>query len=80
MAASTETIVQRVLSEDVLTIAQARTEIQAIAGSKPDRATLTRWILKGCGGVKLDSVRIGRQWVTSKQSVNRFIVARSQHV
>ncbi len=71
--ASVEEKVRRVLTEDVLTIPQAQAELQAIAGHRPDRATISRWILKG----RLDAVRIGRQWLTSKQAITRFIVERS---
>jgi hypothetical protein len=69
--------VQRVLSEDVLTLRQAALEIQAATGLKPDKSSLTRWILRGIGGSKLEAVRIGRQWVTSSQAINRFISDRS---
>jgi hypothetical protein len=75
---NTEDIVRRVLSEDVLTIAQARVEIQNITGQRPDKATLTRWILRGVSGVKLDAAKIGPNWITSTQALNRFIVARTE--
>jgi hypothetical protein len=69
--------VQRVLSENVITLREAAIEIQAATGIKPDKSSLTRWILRGVGGCKLDAVRIGRQWVTSSQSITRFIAERS---
>lgn len=71
-------VVARVLSEDVLTLAQARNELRQITGKRPDKATMTRWVHRGVGGVKLDSVRIGVQLLTSRQALHRFIVARTQ--
>jgi len=76
----TSEAVSRVLTEDVLTIAQARTELSQIAGSRPDKATICRWIHRGVGGVKLDAIRLGRQILTSKQALTRFIEARSKGI
>ena len=69
--------VAKVLSEDVLTLRQAAVELSAISGKRPDKSTIFRWISRGCGGVKLDGVRVGRDWLTSRQAITRFIVARS---
>ncbi|MCU0711973.1 MAG: DUF1580 domain-containing protein, partial [Pirellula sp.] len=65
---NTEDIVRRVLSEDVLTIAQARTELAQLVGKRPDKATICRWIMRGVAGVKLEAVKIGPNWVTSMQA------------
>lgn len=67
--------VRTILSESVLTIAQARVELQKVLGKRPDRATIHRWILRGVGGCKLEAVRIGPAWVTSAEAINRFIIA-----
>lgn len=71
--------VRRVLSEDVLTLAEARAEIARVTGRRirPDKATVFRWIKRGVGGAKLDAVRIGMQWLTSKQAITRFVAART---
>lgn len=74
---SPEEKVSQVLSEDVLTISQARIELSAVTGRRPDKATLTRWIHRGVGGVRLDAVRIGAQIITSRQAITRFIQART---
>ena len=72
-------IVERILSEDVLSLAQARAEIFEATGHRPDKATLCRWIHKGCGGVKLEAIRLGSQSLfTSVQAINRFIIARTE--
>ena len=71
-------VVSRILSEDVLSLAQARTELANITGDRPDKATLTRWIHRGVGGVKLEAIRLGgRHIYTSTQALNRFIIART---
>jgi len=76
-ATDAEPVLGRVLTEDVLTLAQARAEIHQITGRRPDKATVARWIHKGVGGIRLDAVRIGSQLLTSRQSLNRFIAART---
>lgn len=71
-------VVSRVLSENVLSLAQARTELANITGQRPDKATLTRWIHRGVGGVKLEAIRLGgRDIFTSTESLTRFIEART---
>lgn len=73
----TESAVHRVLTEDVLTLKEARTELFRATGRRPDKATLTRWIHRGVGGVRLDAVRMGYQLLTSRQALTRFIEART---
>lgn len=73
----TKTKTQRVLSEDVITLQDARRELEGILGRRPDKTTLYRWCLRGVGGVRLEHVRLGNRILTSKQSITRFIEARS---
>ena len=77
-ASQAESVVSRVLTEDILTLAQARSELFHLTGRRPDKATMTRWIHRGVGGVKLDAVRIGCQLLTSRQGITRFIEARTE--
>ena len=70
-------LVTRVLSEDVLSIPQAQTELKNVLGTRHDRSVLIRWIQRGVGGIKLDGIRLGRQWFTSTQAITRFIAART---
>ena len=44
---------------------------------RPHASTIWRWSLRGIGGVKLETAKIGSQIVTSKQAVTRFIAATS---
>jgi len=73
----TEQVVARVLTEDALSLSEARSEIQHITGRRVDKGTLARWIHKGAGGIRLDAVRVGSQLLTSKQALHRFVTART---
>lgn len=72
-----ESPVSRVLTEDVISLPQARKELFKILGKRPDKATITRWIHRGVGGIKLDCIVLGRNYYTSKQALTRFIEART---
>lgn len=81
MSASIETIqaaVARILTEDPITLQQARTELFRATGRRPDKTTIYRWCLKGVAGVKLEHIRLGDRILTSRQAITRFIMARSQ--
>jgi len=75
--ANVQDVVSRVLSETVVTISQARAEIGNISGDRPDKSTMIRWITRGASGVRLDGCKLSRDWVTSTEALNRFIVART---
>lgn len=78
MSAATETTVSRILTEDVLTLQDARREIASVTGQRPDKTTLYRWCLRGVGGIKLEHIRLGDRILTSRQALTRFIESRSQ--
>jgi hypothetical protein len=49
-------------------------------GARPQLSTLIRWALDGVRGpdgrlVRLEAVRLGRKWVTSRQALQRFVAA-----
>ena len=73
-----ETRVSRVLSENVLTMAQAQRELSMVMKKRLDKSTLIRWIHRGVGGTRLDGVRIGNQIVTSTEAIHRFIMERNE--
>jgi hypothetical protein len=77
MSASTETVVSKILTEDVRTLAEARTELFRATGRRPDKTTMYRWCLRGVAGTKLEHVRLGNVILTSSQAITRFIEARS---
>ena len=71
-------VASTILTERTLTIAQAREEIHAVTGLRPEKSTIYRWIKRGVGGVRLGHVRIGNATLTSAEAINRFIVSRTE--
>lgn len=67
----------RILTEDVLTFAEAGREFVPVFGKPVDRTTLYRWSFKGINGAKLEHCKIGGRLITSRQAINRFIEARN---
>ena len=76
-ASVAESAVYKVLAEEVVTLREARNELFRVTGRRPDKTTIYRWALRGVGGTKLETVRIGNRLLTSKQALTRFIAARS---
>ena len=76
-ASVAESAVSQILTEDVCTLREARTELFRATGRRPDKATLYRWATRGVGGVKLETIRLGDRFLTSRQALTRFIAARS---
>jgi hypothetical protein len=71
-----------ILTETRLSLTQAARLLPGTRGSEhPDPATLNRWILRGVrnprGGarIKLEAVRLGSAWWTSREAVDRFVAA-----
>ncbi len=52
--------------------------IEAASGQRVSPPTATRWAIKGCGGVILQSVLLGKKRLSTVEWVNEFIAARSQ--
>ncbi|XZE18826.1 DUF1580 domain-containing protein [Pirellulaceae bacterium SH449] len=73
-----EQSVMNVLSESVVTLKQAQDLLSQATGLRPDKATLCRWIMRGRQGVCLEGVKLGRQWITSTEALNRFLVATTE--
>lgn len=71
------TMTQRVLSEDPISLDQARNELTPILGKRIDKTTLYRWCLRGVAGVRLDHARCGNQILVSMPALTRFIEART---
>lgn len=69
----TQTKVARVLSEDILSITEARESISRVFKKRPDKSTVIRWITSG----KLDGVRLGRAYYTSSQAITRMVQAHT---
>jgi hypothetical protein len=68
---------KRLLSETVLNLSAAARSLPGRDGKKVHAATLTRWALAGVVGasgerVRLEAVRIGGRWITSREALERF--------
>ena len=68
---SKDAAAMQLLTEDLLSMKQAREEIP----TRPDISTLQRWRLRGVRGVKLETVKIGGFTLTSRQAIHRFLAA-----
>lgn len=71
-------VVGRILTEDVVSLTEARKEIQTATGHHIDKATLYRWCKYGVGGTELEHIVLGKRIYTSRQAITRFIAARSK--
>jgi len=62
-------------TEKLITLPQAAAYLNELlpAGTEPvSNATVYRWASHGCRGRKLESVRIGKRTLTSREAVCRF--------
>lgn len=60
-------------NENVLSFADAAERLsRRRAGKKPHVATLYRWAMRGCRGVKLETLRVGGTLCTSVEALQRF--------
>jgi hypothetical protein len=61
------------LEERVVTLVEAARLVPPGRGGRPTHlSTLLRWITRGVRGVRLEAVRLGGRWVTSKEALQRF--------
>jgi len=60
-------------SDSLLTISQAAKSLPM----RPNVSTVWRWVLQGCGGIKLESILIGGRRLTSSEAIQRFADART---
>ena len=61
---------QALMAEDRLSITAASREIFGV-----NPATVWRWSLRGCRGVRLESLLVGGVRFTSRQACDRFLAA-----
>ena len=67
-------IVARLMSEERFGLAQLARETGVNA------ATMNRWHGRGIRGTKLECVRVGMKLFSSREAVNRFLVATNRDV
>ena len=60
-------------TETVFPVAEAPNHIPG----HPSQASVWRWVLKGVGGIKLESILIGGKRFTSAESIQRFCDRRT---
>lgn len=54
-------------------LTQAAAEWHRITGARrPHRATLARWCIRGCRGIRLRGERSGGQWVVTSDALREF--------
>jgi len=70
-----ETRERAIDSEELLTIREARAEVQRITRKRLALSTLYRWVTEGVHGVRLEVVRVGREKMTSAGALRRFFRA-----
>jgi hypothetical protein len=58
-----------------LSLPDAAEFLSRLTGQKPHVSTLWRWCLKGCKGVRLDSLCIGGKRFVTATAIERFIEA-----
>jgi hypothetical protein len=59
------------MNEDLVRLSDAAWDLP----HRPHTSTLFRWMKRGVRGVRLEAVRVGGGWFTSREAVRRFIVA-----
>ncbi len=72
----------QILTEDAVGLAEAAQALPGRNGGRVNQSTVQRWIRHGIRRpdgtvVRLEAVRLGRRWITSKQAVARFVAALS---
>ena len=60
-------------SENVFPVNEAPKHIPG----RPSQASVWRWCLYGCGGIKLESILMGGRRLTSTEAIQRFADART---
>ena len=59
-------------SETIISVDQAAEHFSKICSRKRNRHVVMRWMNRGCSGVVLESIRVGREIFTSAEAINRF--------
>lgn len=60
-------------NDELLSLAEVSAMLPTLNGRKIHTATLSRWIHKGVRGVRLDAIRIGNTFATTRDAVQAFI-------
>jgi hypothetical protein len=55
-----------IATEKLITLAQAAEKLQV------SKASITRWIIHGTHGIRLEALKFGAYWRTSEEALQRF--------
>jgi hypothetical protein len=59
--------------EKIVSFKEARSHLpERRGGKRPDIATLYRWTVNGCNGIRLESIMVGATRMTSMEALQRF--------
>lgn len=61
-----------------MSLPEAAAYLGRITGQKPHVSTLWRWCLKGCKGVRLESICLGGKRLVTAAAIDRFIDASTR--
>jgi hypothetical protein len=61
-------------NEEVLSLSEAAAVLPRLNGKRPHVSTLWRWARRGLYGIRLETRRVGRRFVTSREALERFSV------
>jgi Protein of unknown function (DUF1580) len=68
-------------TEDLISVAQLARSLPPGPSNKPvSPSTVWRWITRGVGGCKLEAIRVGGRFLTSRQAVQRWSMALTRHL
>jgi hypothetical protein len=60
-------------NETLLAFVDAPKEIERMGGKRVNVSTIHRWAFSGVRRVRLEAVRLGNVWYTTKQALQRFV-------
>lgn len=64
--------------DPAMSLPEAAAYIGKLTGSKPHLSTIWRWCLRGCKGVRLDSICIGGKRFVTAAALERFVAGTSE--
>lgn len=65
-------------NDELLGLSQAAAACPQVDGKRPHASSLWRWMRKGCRGVHLEHIKVGRRVVTTRQALEDFFRATAE--
>ena len=61
------------LHEEIVSLNDARSIVPRVGTRcRPDLSTIYRWAMRGIGGIKLETIKVGGVLCTSREALERF--------